>query len=191
VAICPYCGRHTGFASLGLSRGISRKTDGGFKISDGAYVQLGGSKRECPFCGAQCRAEDVYCPYCKAKIVVQRMRIATLTLTGGSMTISQGGGLEIVGRRQRSLHKAATAGDLSAVKHEVEEGDDPDFQDQKDRRPLHFAASRGHLEVAQWLVSVGADPDPSDDAGKRPIELAREGEHEAVITLLQQLGARV
>jgi hypothetical protein len=190
VAICPYCGRHTGFAALGLFKGISRKSDGGFAIEDGAYVQLGQGKRECPFCGAQCKASAVRCSFCKAKIVIQRMRIATLTISGGSLTIGQGGGLEIVGRRRRALHKAAAAGDLDVVKREIDEGDDPDFQDKKGQRPLHYAATRGRLEVAQWLVSVGADPDPKDDACKRPIELAQDGEHVAVVTLLQQLGAR-
>ena len=190
VPICPFCGRHTGFAALGLSRGISRTKDGGFSITDGAHVEIGASERECPFCGAACKAGDVHCPYCKAKIMVQRMRIATLTISGGSMTIGGGGSLEIVGRRQRAIHKGAKSGDLERVKREVWDGDDPDFQSQNGRRPIHFAAEAGQFEVAQWLVSIGADPDAPDDKGRRPIELAFRQEHNTIVTLLLQMGAK-
>ena len=124
VAICPYCGQHTGFAALGLSKGVSKTAGGGYEIRDGAHVQLGGGERECPFCGSDCRAEDVYCKYCNAKVVIQRMRIATLVLDGGSLTIGHGGQLEIVGRSHRAIHKAARSGDIEALQHEVWDGDD-------------------------------------------------------------------
>lgn len=189
VAICPYCGRHTGFAALGLSKGISRKKDGGFIVSGGAHVELGGGERECPFCGAECQAADIHCSFCKAKIVVQRMRIASLTISGGSMTIGGGASLEIIGRRERAIHNASKSGDLKTVEREVWDGDDPDFQNQDGRRPLHFAAEHGHIEVAQWLVSIGAEVDPSDDKGLRPVELATSSGHEALVTFLRQMGA--
>ncbi|MEM9075265.1 MAG: ankyrin repeat domain-containing protein, partial [Myxococcota bacterium] len=189
VPICPYCGKATGFAELGTARGIERMKGGGFKISGGAHVDIGASDepRECPFCGAMAEAKARFCGHCNAKIVVERMRIARLVIQGGSMTIGGGGKLEIVGRRKRTLHHAASIGDLDAVKKEVEDGDDPDFQDGDGRRPMHYAAAGGHVEVAKWLVSVGADPDPKDDGGKRPIQAAKD---DGMRAFLKMMGAR-
>lgn len=189
VALCPYCGKATGFAELGTAHGIERMKDGGFKISKGAHVDIGASEktRECPFCGARAETEARFCEHCNAKIVVERMRVARLVIEGGSMTIGSGGRLEVVGRRTRKLHQAAAKGDLASVRKEIEDGDDPDFQDGNGRRPIHHAAAAGQLEVAKWLVSVGADPDPEDDAGKRPIELASD---DTMRSFLMMMGAR-
>ena len=189
VSLCPYCGKATGFAELGTAHGIERMNDGGFKISKGAHVDIGATQkvRECPFCGAAAETKARFCKHCNAKIVIERMRVARLVIEGGSMTIGGGGKLEVVGRRTRKLHQAAAQGDLAAVRAEVDDGDDPDFQDAKGRRPIHYAAQAGQLEVAKWLVSVGADPDAEDDGGTRPIELAKD---DSMRSFFQMMGAK-
>lgn len=192
VALCPYCGKSTGFAELGLAKGIEKMKDGGYHIGKGAHVDIGAAEatRECPFCGATAETAARFCSHCDAKIVIERMRVARLVISGGSMTIGSGGRLEVVGRRTRKLHRAAAKGDLEAVRREIDEGDDPDFQDAKGRRPIHYAAEAGQLEVAKWLVAVGAEPDAKDDAGLRPIELAKASGHDAMCSFLRMMGAR-
>ncbi len=189
VALCPYCGKATGFAELGTARGIEKMKGGGYKITDGAHVDIGASDktRECPFCGAPAETKARFCKHCNAKIVIERMRVARLVIEGGSMTIGAGGKLEVVGRRKRKLHTHASNGNLEGVRKEIEDGDDPDFQDDKGRRPIHYAAQAGQLDVAKWLVSVGADPDAEDDSGKRPIELTSDA---GMRSFLQMMGAR-
>ncbi|MAQ17496.1 MAG: hypothetical protein CMN30_22210 [Sandaracinus sp.] len=189
VALCPYCGKATGFAGLGDAHGVERMQSGGFRIHGGAHVAIGATEdeRQCPFCGAMVETRARFCGHCSAKIVIERMRVAQLVIAGGSMTIGSGGRLEVVGRRKRELHAAAGRGDLRAVRREIEDGDDPDFPDESGRRPLHYAAEAGSIEVAQWLVAVGAEPDVADDAGRRPIQAASS---DAMRSFFELVGAR-
>lgn len=163
---------------------------GGFKIAGGAQVDIGASEkvRECPFCGAPAETEARFCAHCNAKIVIEKMRVARLVITGGGkLHIGSGGHLKVVGRRKRALHGAAERGDLDGVRKEIDDGDDPDFPDEEGRRPIHYAAAGGHLEVAKWLVAIGADPDIEDDAGLRPVHATAD---ESMRSFLRMMGAK-
>lgn len=191
VVLCPYCGHATGFSKSGTP-GIEKMKDGGVLITKGAHVEVGASEaeRECPFCGASTQTEAKFCGHCKSKIVIERMRFARLIIDGGSMSIGSGGKVEVLGRCTRDIHRAAASGDLATVKAAVEDGDDPDYQNEKGRRPIHFAAGAGRLDVAKWLVSVGAEVDPKDDAGARPIDLAAQASKPELVSFFEMMGAR-
>jgi hypothetical protein len=189
VPLCPYCGKATGFGATDVPDGVERMRGGGLRIGNGARIELGVSAepRHCPFCGGVAAREARFCSFCKHKIVIERMRVARLHITGGgSLHSGAGGQLQVVGRRKRKLHEAAARGDLRAVRKEVEHGDDPDFPDEEGRRPIHYAARGGHLEVAKWIVSIGAQPDIADDAGVRPMHLADSPE---MRSFLEMMGA--
>jgi ankyrin repeat protein len=63
---------------------------------------------------------------------------------------------------RRTLHAAAYAGDLEAVRQYVAEGDDLESLDQgwdsKNRTVLGVAAHEGHAEMVQFLLAHGANP---------------------------------
>jgi hypothetical protein len=186
VAICPYCHKATGFASLSGTRGIEISDAGSMHIRDGAHLKIGVSEGggACPFCGADAEAGTKVCSFCNAKLVIEKMRIAKLVIAGGKMTIGGGGSVEIVGRQRRKIHRAAANDELAALKAEVMDGDDPDFEDAAGKRPLHYAAAAGALSTAQWLLSIGANPNTRDESGKTPLQLARGEGHENLVDLL-------
>ncbi len=186
LAICPYCRKATGFDSLGHQEGIEISDAGSMKISQGAHLHIGAgdpSAGACPYCGANAKADEKVCTFCNSKLVIERMRLARLVISGGKMTISGGGKVEIVGCQRRTIHTAAAANDLPAVKAEIMEGDDPDFEDDAGKRPLHYAAEAGALDTAQWLLSIGATPNTRDSSGKTPLQTAQAAGHESLVDL--------
>lgn len=186
VRICPYCGTATQFPGL-EHEGIDELEDGTIRIGEGAHVVLGPTtERVCPFCGATNASDARHCAHCKAKVVVERLRVSRLVVSGGMLSTGAGAQLEVVGRAQQPIHRAARTGDLELVKSRVTTGSDPDLQDDQGRRPLHYAADGGHVEVARWLISVGADPAARDDQGNTPRDRATNN---AFRQLLQLVGA--
>ncbi|HJL01938.1 MAG TPA: ankyrin repeat domain-containing protein [Polyangiaceae bacterium LLY-WYZ-15_(1-7)] len=192
VRICPYCGNATGFEGLGLTRGVRKLDDGTVHVGAGAQVEIGasagGGERPCPFCGAPNPADARHCGHCGEKVMIERMRVSRLVVEGGRLTVGKGGRLEVVGRKRQPIHDAAGAGDLAAVRARVEDGDDPDMQDERGGRPLHDAAGAGSVEVVRWLISVGAEPDAKDDAGRTPRAVAEAAGHPAVVDALRRAG---
>jgi|ETNmetMinimDraft_26_1059896.scaffolds.fasta_scaffold05214_7 hypothetical protein len=193
VRICPYCGQATGFDDLGLGEGVRRGKDGGMIIENDARVVIGHpdtEPRPCPFCGAEVEPAQSYCKYCKEKVVIETLRIATLVISGGSMVIGGGGSVQVIGRRVVPAHKAAQRGDVAELKAAINDGDDPDHQDGKGRTPLHYAASRGQTDALRYLLSIGADANATDDRDRTPLAEARAGEFEEVVQVLSSVGAK-
>jgi hypothetical protein len=192
VRICPYCGEATDFEGVGSTRGVEKLGDGTVRIGTGARVEVGasadGAARPCPFCGATNPYDARQCGHCNAKVMIERIRVSRLVIDGGQLTIGAGGGVEVVGRRRQPIHDAAAAGDLAAVRARVEDGDDPDMQDEAGGRPLHDAAAAGSVDVARWLISVGADPTAEDDAGRTPRTVAASAGHDALVDALRLAG---
>ena len=74
-----------------------------------------------------------------------------------------------------SIHKAARAGHIEAVKQHLAAGADVNVKDRAGLTPLHFAADYGHKEVVELLIAKGGDVNTKDDGGMTPLDFA-EGE---------------
>ena len=69
-------------------------------------------------------------------------------------------GAEDVSRPQeltRSIHRAATEGDIEQIKRFLSEGVDMDLLDEKESTPLCYAIKAGKTETGRFLVDAGAD----------------------------------
>ena len=71
-----------------------------------------------------------------------------------------------------SIHKAATFGNIEAVKQHLAAGTDVNAKDDNGFPPLHLAADRGHTEVVELLITAGADVNAKDDEGETPLDQA-------------------
>ena len=89
------------------------------------------------------------------------------------------------------LHYAAGDGDPARVAQLLQEGHDPNLQDDDGRTPLHFAAQASAPAVVELLLQAGAEVDAADAWGNTPLGRAvfeSRGEG-AVIRLLREAGA--
>jgi len=66
-----------------------------------------------------------------------------------------------------SIHDAAAAGDIDAVKQHIAAG--ADVNENVLSTPLHAAALNGHKEIAELLIAKGADVDAKDALGNTPL----------------------
>jgi cytohesin len=71
-----------------------------------------------------------------------------------------------------SIHKAAEAGNIEAVKQHLAAGTDVDAKDMIGTTPLHLAAWEGHKEVVELLIANGADVNAKDKDGTTPLDRA-------------------
>ena len=97
----------------------------------------------------------------------------------------------LVGCKSTSIHKAAGAGNIEAVKHHLATGTDVNAK-KKDKfglTPLHIAAIEGQKEIAELLIAKGADVNAKDDEwGTTPLHAAAPKE---IVELLIAKGADV
>lgn len=85
----------------------------------------------------------------------------------------------------RSLHGAASRGDLVMVRSFVEAGADVNEDGRLGDRPLHQAAKAGHWPVVDYLISKGAEVGIKDWIGSTPLhEAAEQGQFMAVRSLV-------
>lgn len=71
-----------------------------------------------------------------------------------------------------SLHAAAFAGDVAAVRRLIAAGADLDAKDPYGSTPLAIAATFGKTDVARALVDAGADPTVANPAGSTALHIA-------------------
>jgi cytohesin len=90
----------------------------------------------------------------------------------------------------KSIHKAARAGHIEAVKQHLAAGADVNAK-RYGATPLHKAAWGGHKEIAELLINNGADVNAKDKKGKTPVSKAALWGHKEVIELLIAAGADV
>jgi ankyrin repeat protein len=76
-----------------------------------------------------------------------------------------------------SIHKAATFGNIEAVKQHLAAGTDVNAKDDNGFPPLHLAADRGHTEVVELLITKGAEVNAQSDGGNTPLDWAVDSAH--------------
>ena len=90
-----------------------------------------------------------------------------------------------------SIHAAATAGHIKAVKQHLAAGADVNAKDDMFRlTPLHQASVGGHKEVAELLIGKGADVNATNGFGDTPLDVAIDYEKTEIADLLRKHGAK-
>lgn len=77
------------------------------------------------------------------------------------------------------LHAAARDGNIGQVETLLNEGADPDIQDEQGKTALHYAAANGHNGTVRVLLQHHADATLRDDAGRTAQEYADSNGHSA------------
>lgn len=85
------------------------------------------------------------------------------------------------------LNHAAQEGNLELVLQALENGDDPEEEDEDGVTALMIAAEQGHLEVMKALLTLGADANSADANGVTVLmRAALKGHIEAVCLLIAE-----
>ncbi|XP_061463681.1 BRCA1-associated RING domain protein 1 isoform X2 [Rhineura floridana] len=87
------------------------------------------------------------------------------------------------------LHIASIEGDLSAVKHLLKSGADPNAKDYAGWTPLHEACNHGHKEVVEILLQHGALLNATGYQNDLPLHDAVKNGHTSIVELLLLHGA--
>jgi hypothetical protein len=87
-----------------------------------------------------------------------------------------------------SIHDAARAGDVEAVRSLLELGVSVDHRDRVGRSPLHWAARHQRRELARFLMGKGATVDACDVFGRTPLYYATYRHDEELMALLGPSG---
>jgi len=92
-----------------------------------------------------------------------------------------------------SIHSAASAGHIEAVKQHLAAGVDVNVKDKRQgRAPLHFAAINGRKEIVELLIDKGADVNAKSDVnGGTPLHAAAFRGYKVIVELLISNGAHV
>ncbi len=84
-----------------------------------------------------------------------------------------------------SIHDAAAAGDIDAVKQHIAAG--ADVNENVLSAPLHFATTK---EIAELLIAEGANVNAKDERGKTPLDLAIQVKNPKTAALLRKHGGK-
>ena len=90
-----------------------------------------------------------------------------------------------------SISKAASTGNIEAVKQHLASGGDVNTTDMIRRTPLHRAAEYDHMGIAKLLIANGADVNAKSDRGRTPLHNAARWVHMEIAELLIANGADV
>jgi cytohesin len=80
------------------------------------------------------------------------------------------------------LLEAARKGDLIKVQTALENGANPNAEDNDGWTPLHFVAQEGRVDAVKILLERGADPRIADNEGHTPLDYAHDS---AIRSLLE------
>jgi len=78
-------------------------------------------------------------------------------------------GYKIIKPKQLMLAKAASRGNIQAVKKHIAAGMDVNAKNKYEATPLHYAKTK---EIAELLIAKGANVNTKDDVGKTPLDWA-------------------
>ena len=96
--------------------------------------------------------------------------------------------------KEISIHDAAVAGDIEAVKQHLAAGADVNAKGERGSTPLHFAAWLGHkeiIEIVELLIANGADVNAKEEDGHTPLHLAAAWGQKEIAEVLIANGADV
>jgi ankyrin repeat protein len=71
-----------------------------------------------------------------------------------------------------SIHYAAKAGDIEAVKQHLDAGVDVNAENNHGWTPLQFAAKDGHKKIVELLIAEGAGVNAKKKCGSTPLHNA-------------------
>jgi ankyrin repeat protein len=91
---------------------------------------------------------------------------------------------------KESIHIAAKAGHIEAVKKHLIDGVDVNAKDKLGSTPLHSAAYYGRKEVGELLIANGADVNAMGDYSITPLDRAFAFEHSEIADLLRKHGGK-
>ena len=90
-----------------------------------------------------------------------------------------------------SIHDAAAAGDIEAVKQHLAAETDVNAMDSSTCKPLFYASMMGHKEIVELLIAKGADVNAKDNRlRKTPLDLAIMRKHPEIPDLLRKHGGK-
>jgi len=92
-------------------------------------------------------------------------------------------------KKVKSLHEAATKGDIAGAKWLISKGADVNARDKDDMTPLHHATEYGRKKVAELLIVKGADVNAKDRWIWTPLHYACWKNHKDMAELLISKGA--
>jgi ankyrin repeat protein len=87
--------------------------------------------------------------------------------------------------RVMALHSAAAAQEHEIVRMLLDNGADPNAQQERGFTALHAAAQHGDRALAELLLERGADPRLGKDDGETPADLAAAAGHDELAELLR------
>ena len=89
-----------------------------------------------------------------------------------------------------SIHDAARAGHIEAVKQHLAAGTDVNAKLDRGYTALQLAAQGGHKEVAELLIANGADVNVKSFFGETPLDLAIDFKRIKTADLLRKHGGK-
>ena len=90
-----------------------------------------------------------------------------------------------------SIHSAASAGHIEAVKQHLAAGTDVNAKDSVvETTPLFSATARGSKEIVELLIAEGADVNAKDVDGDTPLDWAIGRKHPEIAELLRKHGGK-
>ena len=120
-------------------------------------------------------------------IMCDHTEIANLLRKHGGKTGSE---LRDWNAAKESIHIAAKAGHIEAVKKHLIDGVDVNAKDKLGSTPLHSAAYYGRKEVGELLIANGADVNAMGDYSITPLDRAFAFEHSEIADLLRKHGGK-
>ena len=88
-----------------------------------------------------------------------------------------------------SIHDAAKAGNIEAVKQHLAAGADVNAKGEEGT-PLHYASMLGHKEVAGMLITNGANVNAKGVGGQTPLDVAVAWDEPEIADLLRKHGGK-
>jgi ankyrin repeat protein len=88
-----------------------------------------------------------------------------------------------------AVHRLIKQGDLISLRHELDEGLNPNLSNQLSWTLLMLAAMEGNTRIGELLVSSGADIDATNKFGETALSLAAHAGHAPFIRVLLTNGA--
>lgn len=90
---------------------------------------------------------------------------------------------------QSKIHSAIIAGDISALKRLLANGESLDVRDERGAAPLFAAAFHGQLAIVEFLIQQGVNVNEGNQANYTPLMAAGREKHAEVVEALMKAQA--